>query len=287
MQPFRDARRPTRPLGAASSMPSGPHAHVCRSRQSGTSSANRDRSSRPLLRVEPQPQPVAAVARVPARPSSSANSTSDSVGAECKWTTSVIWLRRASVRSIDITGVMPEPPVRNSTDARRGIGHHEVALRRGQPHDRAGRHPADQVRRQETLGHRLDGDRDGARRCGTGLEVSEYDRHRQRPSISSTDPDVLAGLVVEGEAPAGLDDQRRGVDGLPAHLQYAAPQFARRPQRVGQLQVVVGKQRRGDAPRDGAQRVPARVLGAATGRTVSATLAETFIGVLGHEATVP
>src|SRR4051794_31047525 len=47
---------------------------------------------------------------------------SDSVGAECKWTMSVIWSRRASVRSIDITGVIPEPPVRNNTDAGAGSG---------------------------------------------------------------------------------------------------------------------------------------------------------------------
>ena len=32
------------------------------------------------------------------------------------------WSRRANVRSIDITGVMPEPPVMNNTDAGAGSG---------------------------------------------------------------------------------------------------------------------------------------------------------------------
>ena len=47
---------------------------------------------------------------------------SDSVGVECKWTISVTWSRRTRVRSIDITGVIPDPPVMNSTDAGAGSG---------------------------------------------------------------------------------------------------------------------------------------------------------------------
>ena len=34
----------------------------------------------------------------------------------------MIWSRRASVRSIDITGVMPEPAVTNNTEAGAGSG---------------------------------------------------------------------------------------------------------------------------------------------------------------------
>src|ERR1700739_4275061 len=48
--------------------------------------------------------------------------TSDSVGAECRWVMSVIWSRRARVRSIDITGVIPEPAVRNRIDGGAGSG---------------------------------------------------------------------------------------------------------------------------------------------------------------------
>jgi Ser/Thr protein kinase RdoA (MazF antagonist) len=54
------------------------------------------------------------------------------------------------------------------------------------------------------------------------------------------DADVLAGLIFEVEAPSGLNHQRRGVGGFLAHLHDATAQFARRPQRVGQVQVVVG-----------------------------------------------
>ena len=76
---------------------------------------------------------------------------------------------------------------------RRRVGHDEIALGRSQSHDRAGLDPADQVSRQEPLGHRLDGDGDGARtllgtRCCSGTLVSEYDRHRQRPSTSRPMP---------------------------------------------------------------------------------------------------
>ena len=35
---------------------------------------------------------------------------------------SVSWSRRTRVRSIDITGVIPDPPVMNSTDAGAGSG---------------------------------------------------------------------------------------------------------------------------------------------------------------------
>ncbi|CPA00763.1 Uncharacterised protein [Mycobacterium tuberculosis] len=65
------------------------------------------------------------------------------MGAECRCTTSVIWLRRTNVRSIDITGVIPDPAVKNRINGGAGSG---------------------------------------------GLDVSEYDRQRQRPSTSSPIP---------------------------------------------------------------------------------------------------
>ena len=57
-----DACRRPEPARRRSSMPSGPHAQACRSRQSGTSSSSRDRSRRPCSRVVRTPQPVAGVA---------------------------------------------------------------------------------------------------------------------------------------------------------------------------------------------------------------------------------
>ncbi len=57
----------------------------------------------------------------------------------------------------------PGAPGQEQQRRRRGIGQHEVPLRGGQPHDRAGCDAADQVSGQEALGHGLDRDGDGAR----------------------------------------------------------------------------------------------------------------------------
>nr|WP_286690346.1 hypothetical protein [Aeromicrobium sp. REDSEA-S38_B2] len=126
---------------------------------------------------------------------------------------------------------------------RRRVGQHEVALRRLQPDDRARREPVDQVLGQEALGHRLHGDRDGALRA--------HGRRRQRvgppvePAVDlHADADVLAGLEVERPAPAGLDDERRRAVGDLLDPLDAAAQLARGPQRVDELEVVVGVQRR-------------------------------------------
>ena len=106
---------------------------------------------------------------------------------------SPIWLRRTNVRSIDITGVIPDPAVRNRIDGGAGSGKHEVALGRGQPHDGPRLDTGHQVAGQEAFGHRLDGDGHRAGRwpdpdAPAGLDVSEYDRQRQRPSTSSPIP---------------------------------------------------------------------------------------------------
>ena len=224
--------------------------------------------------------------RVASSASSAANITSDSVGAECTWTTSVIWSRRASVRSIDITGVMPEPAVRNNTDAGAGSGMTKLPCGAASRTIVPGATPPTRWRRQEALGHRLDRDGDGACSPVTGRR-----RQRVRPPPPAAvdqhaDADVLAGLVVEVKSPPRLDHQRRRVDGLAADLDHAAAQFARRPQRIGQLQVVVGQQRRGDPPGDRAQRVPAGMLlaPATAGRMVSATFAAILTAFLAMTA---
>jgi hypothetical protein len=56
------------------------------------------------------------------------------------------------------------------------------------------------------------------------------------------DPHVLAGLVTR-PAVAGLDQDRRRLLGLVLDLLDATAELARRPQRVDQLEVVVGQQR--------------------------------------------
>ena len=92
------------------------------------------------------------------------------------------------------------------------------------------------------------------------LDRAGRQRIRAPPPASvnqQPDPHVLARFIVETEAPARLDDQRRGVLRLPPDLHDATPQFPRRPQRIGKMQIVVGQQRRGDALGEATQRVPA------------------------------
>lgn len=75
-----------------------------------------------------------------------------------------------------------------------------------------------------------------------------------------TDADVLAGRVSEVEAPAGTDDDRRGIGGLLAHRDDAPAQFTGGPQRVDQMQVVVGEQRGGQPGHRATQDVGERLL---------------------------
>jgi hypothetical protein len=57
---------------------------------------------------------------------------------------------------------------------------------------------------------------------------------------AQSDADVLAGPVVGGEAPARFDGDRGGVRRLIANIDDFATELSRRPQRVEQLEVVVG-----------------------------------------------
>ena len=76
-----------------------------------------------------------------------------------------------------------------------------------------GRDAADQMGGQEALGHGLDGDGDGARarcRCA-GRRGQRVGPPPPAAVDQQADADVLPGLVVEGEPPAGLDHQRRRI----------------------------------------------------------------------------
>ena len=64
------------------------------------------------------------------------------------------------------------------------------------------------------------------------------------------DAQVLPGLVA-GPLPAGLDEDRHRVGRLALNALDAPPQLLRGPQRVDELEVVVGQQRR----EEGAHRV--------------------------------
>ena len=134
--------------------------------------------------------------------------------------------------------------------ARQWLGQNELTLGRGQSHDCTRLKSLDQVRRQETLGHGLDRDRDGA----LGARQIRHRGQRVRPPRPTpldehSDSDVLPGRVVERESPPRLDTDGGGVVGFRSHRHHLAAQFTRRPERIGQVEIVVGQQRRGD-PRD-------------------------------------
>ena len=134
--------------------------------------------------------------------SSAANITSDSVGAECKCTTSVTWSRRTSVRSIDITGVIPEPPVMNNTDGGAGSGSTKLPCGAASRTIVPGATPPTRCVDRNPSGMaltvivmvRLDPPIAGrAAPALMGLEVNEYDRQRQRPSTNRPMPTYWPG----------------------------------------------------------------------------------------------
>jgi hypothetical protein len=99
------------------------------------------------------------------------------------------------VRSIDITGVIPEPPVMNSTFAGAGSGITKLPCGAASRTIVPGATPPTRCVDRNPSGMaltvivmvRFEPDVAAAPRV-TGLEVSEYDRHRQRPSTSSPMP---------------------------------------------------------------------------------------------------
>src|SRR6478672_441870 len=100
---------------------------------------------------------------------------------------SVSWLRRDRVRSIDITGVIPDPPVMNSTDAGAGSGITKLPCGAASRTIVPGATPPTRCVDRNPSGIALTviamvaSDLDGA-------DVSEYDRHRHLPSTSRPMP---------------------------------------------------------------------------------------------------
>src|SRR5271163_2471464 len=105
---------------------------------------------------------------------------------------SAIWLRRNNVRSIDITGVIPDPAVRNRIDAGAGSGSTKLPWGAASRTIVPGSTPSTRWVDRKPSGIaftlivtvRSGPDPDRA----TGLEVNEYDRQRQRPSTSNPIP---------------------------------------------------------------------------------------------------
>ena len=110
------------------------------------------------------------------------------------WTMSTSCPRRSSVRSMDITGVIPEPPVKNSSDAGAGSGSTKFPCGAASRTTVPGATPPTRWVDRKPSGMALTAivmvrDRPDV----TGAEVSEYDRHRQRPSTSRPMPTYWPG----------------------------------------------------------------------------------------------
>jgi hypothetical protein len=149
-------------------------------------------------------------------------------------------------------GVIPLPALMKSRRSGGGSGSLKVPSTSPR-HDGAGLGPADQPGRDDALLDELGRDADepvGASGVGSqrvGPPVVDAVDHE-------TDAQVLAGLVA-GPLPAGLDEDGHRVVGLALHALDASSELLGGPQRVDELEVVVGQQR-GAERADGAQRTP-------------------------------
>lgn len=146
---------------------------------------------------------------------------------------------------------------------RRRLGEYESALRRGQPHHTADRDTIDQMAGEEPLRHGLHRDRDEPLALMLGIGPIRRAGQRIRAPMPAAlhqhaDTDVLARGEFEVETPARLDHQGDRIRGLLAHLHNAPAQFPRGPQRIHQMQIVIGQQGSGDPCGRTTQRIQLR-----------------------------
>ena len=150
----------------------------------------------------------------------------------------------AMLRSMPITGVIPLPAVRNRIFERRRCGEREFACGVVELDDGADRGASHEMVGDLAVGDRLDGDRDaavgpiglGGQRVGPPLaDAVDVD----------ADADVLPG-GVRAPAAARLDDQADGVACFGVDGDDPAAQLGAGAQRVDDVEVVGGNQRRGD-----------------------------------------
>ncbi len=138
--------------------------------------------------------------------------------------------------------------------ARRRVGHVEGAFDAAEPDDVPGPRAVHQVGRDDAAVDALRGDADqavgtagvGGQRVGAPV-VDALD--------DDADPQVLAGPVA-GPLVAGADQDRDRVRRLPLDPLDPPAQLLRRPERVDQLDVVVGEERREERA-DRVERPPA------------------------------
>ena len=152
-----------------------------------------------------------------------------------------------SARSMLMIGVMPLPALMKRSAPGSGSGSTKVPSTPPRRTIAPGRRVADEVGRDLARLDELRRDADAAVRTARvgGQRVGA-------PVVDAVDHDhadaqVLAGLVAL-PLPARLDHDRRRVGGLALDALDPAAQLLRGPERVDQLEVVVGQQRREEAP---------------------------------------
>ncbi len=149
---------------------------------------------------------------------------------------STVVARENRLRSMPITGVMPEPAVTSSSFSGMRLRQHELALGLLELDHLATAGLVHEVVGDDSVGDRLDGEADAAIGAGpVGQRVGAPQTH----SLDlDADPDVLAGHVA-GPVLAGLDHDRRGIGGLGVHRDDPAAELGSRAQRVEHVEDVV------------------------------------------------
>jgi len=133
------------------------------------------------------------------------------------------------------------------------VGEHERALDPTETYERPGLGVAVEERRDLAVPDQLGGDRDAPVRA-PGVRRQRVRAPMVDPVDDHPDPQVLTGLVPR-PLPPGLDRDRHRVVGLALDALDAAAQLRRVPERVDQLQIVVGQERR-EQRAQSAQRSP-------------------------------
>ena len=169
-----------------------------------------------VVEVLDHAQPGMVLVRQPRR--SSRKMAESAVGDECMWTTSGMASRRCSVRSIDITGVIPLPPSRRGSwpAGDQGGRTHPGAMPSRTMVPASSRRTRCSERNPSGIAltvivsspsRWLRPDSRGRRTDRIGAPVPF-------PVDVDTDADVLSGLVLHVPAPARLDDQSGCVASL-------------------------------------------------------------------------
>ena len=194
-----------------------------------------------LIAGDPQMQVDSPRGRCRCSRRRSAKITPSAVRAEWMWTTSPSASRRCRLRSMLMIGVMPLPALMKSSLRGGGSGSTKVPSTPPRRTMFAGPGVAHQIGRDLAGVDQLRRDADAA--VGAlGLGGERVGAPVVDPVDHDPDPQVLPRPVARPLV-AGADQHRDRLRRLPVDPLDPAAQFARRPERVDQFQVVVGEQR--------------------------------------------